>query len=78
MLSFLSEIPAGAIAMTAQIIIGVSGLATMACGIMFGRNSWISSGLVGTGLGAGVYAILLTLTDDPLCFMLDVLARLAG
>jgi hypothetical protein len=64
--------------MTAQIIIGTAGLASFIAGMVVGPRSWLSSALVGVGLGAAFYSALLSITDDPLAFVLDLVSRAVG
>jgi len=64
--------------MTAQLIIGATGLTCLVAGFVLGRSLWWSSGLVGVGLGACFYALLLQITDDPLTFVLDFVGRAFG
>ncbi|MSO71449.1 MAG: hypothetical protein EXQ88_05495 [Alphaproteobacteria bacterium] len=64
--------------MTAQIVIGTVGLASFIAGTLIGPRSWLSAGLVGFGVGAGFYASLLSITDNPLAFVLDFFSRAIG
>lgn len=64
--------------MTAQIMIGTGGLASFLAGVVIGPRNPMSAGLIGIGLGACFYAALLSVTNDPLGFVLDFVSRVIG
>ena len=64
--------------MTSQLFVGIVGLACVIAGITLGTGRWLSASLLGIGLGASTYALLLLLTKDPFAFVLDFVSRAIG
>ena len=56
-----------------QFLLGAFGAACIVVGIMIGRRHWAGAIALGLGIGAGGYALLSLLTNDPLEFVIDLL-----
>ncbi len=55
-----------------QVLLGLLGTACIVIGIMLGRRHWAGAVSLGLGIGATGYAMLSTVTKDPLGFVLDI------
>ncbi len=64
--------------MTEQLIIGASGLLALILGMAMHGHRLLGACLVGAGIGAAIYALLLQVTTEPLDLVLDFASRVVG